>query len=76
MTCAVKTTSRPWLTMETSRGGFVLRIAAGRGTTRIELNRRQAQTLVDRLTAALRQEVRPKPVLVEDLESWRDPEIL
>lgn len=76
MALAVRTASTPWLTLQASRHGFVLRFAAGRATTRVELTHKQAQILIDRLTDALRRSPRPGPVLVEDPDSWRDPEIL
>jgi hypothetical protein len=77
MTCAVRSAAAtPWLSLKASRNGFLLRIAAGRGRTQIELTRKQAQILVERLGAALRRDQLAPPAAFEDPDAWRDPEIL
>jgi hypothetical protein len=61
-------------TVETSPRGYTLYIRDRKGLKRVELTRKQAQALADRLQHALARS-RPEPLEL-DQDRWLDPQIM
>jgi len=61
--------------LEPSPRGFVLRLWTRRGLRRVELTRKQAAALAERLNCALERS-QPARLAPDDEECWLDPQIM
>jgi hypothetical protein len=62
------------LEVEPSARGFILRLWNRQGLRRVELTRKQAAALAERLNRALERSELPRPEVDED--RWLDPQIM
>jgi hypothetical protein len=66
--------ARPRLAVEASSRGFTLCFRNRHGQKRVQLTRKQAAALAERLNRALERTQAPRPEVEEDV--WLDPQIM
>jgi hypothetical protein len=74
MITARRSHSASRLELEPSARGFILRLWNRQGRRRVELTRKQAAALAERLNRALEPSQPPRPDV--DEECWLDPQIM